>query len=124
MEIKLTERGWAGHFIGGHHCLFRRNTLIESGDRKIVVSTVGGYINREGKIESIALNRFYETMAFEAELENGYIEANVEKQVEFSSQCGIFAKTAEELSDNVDNDANSMHDAIVNELCEKMRASS
>jgi len=39
--IKRYERGWAGHFICSYLCHFRRNTLLEFGNVRIVISTVG-----------------------------------------------------------------------------------
>ena len=72
-EVKVTERGWAGHFILADRCLFRRNTLLEYKDKKWVVSTVGAYRNRENKMDSIGYCRWYETGVFEAYEKNGYI---------------------------------------------------
>ena len=113
---KRTERGWAGHFICGHGCLFRRNTLIESGENRIVVSTVGGYRYNE-KIETIgAGGRYYETMAFKAKKEGPYFEADVSEELSFESEGAICAESPDELPDDVDNRADQMHEAVVAEL--------
>ena len=88
-EVNVIERGWAGHFILADRCLFRRNTLLEYKDKKWVVSTVGAFRNHENKIDNIGHRRWYETMAFEASEKNGYIDANVEKEISFDSKWCI-----------------------------------
>lgn len=124
-EVKVTERGWAGHFICSDRCLFRRNTLLEYNGRKWVVSTVGAYRNRENKMDSIGHCRWYETMAFEASEKNGYIDANVEKEIYFNSEWGIWGDSWEEVckncNDTPDNVANDMHDKVVSELIDKIK---
>jgi len=118
--MKIIERGWPGHFICVDKCFFRRNTLIDKGRKKIVVSTVGGMTKKDGGFETIgAFGRYYETMAFEAKKVDGYWEANVSKEVEFNNQWSICADSVEQLPDGVDNVANSMHDTIVKELSEE-----
>ena len=61
-EIKRTELGCPGHFIGVRDCVFRRHTQI--GER-FRVSTVGDYSPR-GKRERIGAgqNSYFETMVF------------------------------------------------------------
>ena len=115
MKVKNTERGWAGHFCGARECLFRRNTLIENKKTKIVISTVGNYISpRTNMIEKIGCDRYYETMAFEAKLVNGkYWDADVSKEVYICSKWAI-NKT------DMDNEANEMHEKIVNEIQKRM----
>ena len=123
-RVKTTERGWIGHFIGGHNCLFRRNTLIECGDERIVVSTVGAYMPKSlGKIETIGVDRWFETMAFKAEYLGGYWDADVDEPVGFNSKWEMCAKTIDELNEkypNPDTVANDMHDSVVAELVTRM----
>ena len=124
-EVNVIERGWAGHFMLIDRCLFRRNTLLEYKDRKWVVSTAGVYRNREDIIDSIGHRRWYETRAFEAKEEGGYIEADIEKEIFFDSEWGIWGDSWKEVCDNYhytpDNAANSMHDKVVSELIEKIK---
>ena len=124
-EVNVTERGWAGHFICSDRCLFRRNTLLEYKDRKWIVSTAGAFRNRENKMDSIGHRRWYETMAFEAIEDRGYIEADIMKQIYFDSEWGIWGDSWEEVCDNCngtpDNVANDMHDRVVSELIDKIK---
>jgi hypothetical protein len=120
MKVTRTERGWPGHLCVANSCMFRRNTLIECGDRRIVVSTVGNYIYQE-KIKTIGHLRYYETMAFEAVLEGPYWDANVSEEVNFQSPWAIRADSVEELPDDVDNLADEMHEAVVAELMKKIK---
>lgn len=114
--MKIVERGWGGHFICADRCTFRRNTLLDGGDRKIVVSTVGGMTDREFGIETIAHERYYETMAFEAKFDDPYWEADVTQQLDFDSEWSICGGDKSELPDGVDNIANNMHETVVAEL--------
>ena len=117
MKIKITERGWPGHFCACFDCTFRRNTLIEKGKRRIVVSTVGNYRpNGHGHeaAQTIGCSRYYETMAFEAIKQGNYWEANIDRDVPFTSPWAI-----NKVNCNTDILANDMHEAVVKELCGK-----
>ena len=124
-EVKVTERGWAGHFILADRCLFRRNTLLEYKDKKWVVSTVGAYRTLENKIDYIGHRRWYETMAFKAYEKDGYIDANVRNEISFDSEWCIWGDSWEKVLENCngtpDNAANDMHDKVVSELIEKIK---
>ena len=112
--IKRTDRGWAGHFILGYRCRFHLNTLLECGDKKIIVSTVGNLLDRKSKEpEIISCNRYYETMAFKAKQDEEYMEIDVTKQLNFKSQWRI----SEPFKDN---EANEMHEKVVQEFIKKM----
>ena len=122
-NVRRTERGYAGHFCAAQHCLFRRNTLLELGDVRVVVSTVGNmWLPEHGKAkrtepEEIGLDRVYETMAFHAVYEKPYWEADVSRAVEFDSQWAIARVTL-----SSDADADAMHEAVVAELSQRLKA--
>lgn len=115
-EVKRTERGWAGHFCCSSSCKFRRNTLLECGDIKIVVSTIGAmYLN--GKIEEIGLNRHYETMAFHVDPKSGdYKDADFSREIFFESNGAL----KWHKKGYIDNEANEMHEAVVKEISDNL----
>jgi len=117
--MKRTERGWGGHFIASNYCLFRRNTLLEYNDIKIVISTVGNHQTKEDtKPQLIGVERYYETMCFIAEKDDKYNDADVTKQINFDSKWMI---GKDELNDDfVDNIANDMHENVVEEIKDKL----
>jgi len=125
VKVKITERGWAGHFICADRCQFRRNTLISYGNKRIVVSTVGMMkdLHDEGrKFDTIgAGGRYYETMAFKASLQGPYWDVDVSEQINFDSEWSICANSVKSLPFDSDNKANDMHDAVVRELSKKIK---
>lgn len=117
MKVKRIERGWAGHFCCADRCLFRRNTLLEYGDIRIVVSTVGmmvdihhkGYPNKI-KFTEVGLDRNFETMAFHAKhVDDRYWDADVGRQVDFDSPWSISEIDADDV-------ANDQHEIVVDEI--------
>jgi hypothetical protein len=116
MAVKITYRGWPGHFILGHRCNFHLNTLIEYKDVKIVVSTVGMLLNKaEDAFEEIGHNRYYETMAFYAEKKENFYDADVCKPVEFESRW---------CYNSIDDEweANKGHWKVVAEISDKLES--
>ena len=114
-RVKKIERGWPGHFICADRCLFRRNTLITYRDIKIVVSTVGLMVNPNGDgFETVGHDRYFETMAFYADEEDErYSDADTSKVLDFDSNFAISELDA-------DDKANDMHEAVVDEIVEKL----
>ena len=119
--VKITERGWAGHFILAHKCTFHRNTLLEKGDVKIVVSSVGRMLptrrNKDGildetKLEEISAGRYYETMVFFAE-DDKWQDADASRG---EIECVI--PWCKDPWDEMP--ANVLHDEIVEKYIEKM----
>ena len=115
-QVKRTERGWAAHFICANRCRFRRNTLLEHNQTRIVVSSVGLMeAMQSDEFETIGYGRYFETMAFYAQFDGRYWDADVCREVEFDSPWMI---------DEIDADdrANDQHEAVVSELANKLAA--
>lgn len=109
-EVVETWRGWQGHFIC--ECYWHLNTLLDLGGFKIVVSTVGMYKDQNGKHDTIGLNRYWETMAFESDY-GEWDDINVSKQVYFDSEWAWANKEDEKL-------AQAGHYKVVEEIKAKM----
>jgi len=117
-KVERTERGWPGHYILARSCLFCRNTLLECGEKRIVVSTVGSKFGRDGEIEQVGPGRYYETMAFPAEKDGPYWEAVPCDQIKFESPWCI-----DHHREGSDLQADDMHEAVVAELSKKLAGS-
>lgn len=117
MRVTRTERGWPAHFCAVSNCTFRRNTLLVSGSRRVVVSTVGNYRpkNANGEAEEIGVDRHYETMAFRAKYEAPYWEADIGREITIRGKRAL--KGVEFGSDKA---ANDMHEAAVAEIADKL----
>jgi hypothetical protein len=115
-EPTIEERGWHGHFIASNWCRFSRNTLVGYRDRKIVVSTVGNYHpNNCSGIQEIGVNRYYETMVFEAKKSGPYIDADVTKEIPdyYDTLCYVKPK---DIPIEVDLLANEMHERMITKV--------
>jgi len=100
-SIVRTERGWAGHFCDASHCDFHRNTLLECGDTRLVVSTIGNYRPcPKEELKTIGYKRYYETMVFRAKKEGAYWDADVCDEYSIDSNWKICADSSEQLPDN------------------------
>lgn len=119
--VKRIERGWAGHFICAPYCRFRRNTLLTCGKTKVVVTSVGAMFYKEDDhIQTIGVERYYETMVFLAEKNGPYIDTDVTKELRIDSPWSINAKSWKDLPEDVDNKANDIHEAVVVEITRKL----
>lgn len=115
-KVKRTERGWKAHFIGGRNCRFGRNTLLERGNTRYIISTVGAYYpytdddEKNSGCVKINTQGYYETLIFEAMEEGVYWDINVEKQLPVPEECDW---VVENLDFESDKRANDMHERIV-----------
>jgi len=112
--IQRTERGWAGHFCGAHSCRFRRNTLVECEDTRIVVSTVGLFeTSKSYGFMPIGDDRHFETKAFHAVFDGRYWDADFSREISFESPWCISDVDA-------DDRANDQHEAVVWEISARL----
>lgn len=119
MNIVITERGWAGHFCLADQCLFRRNTLIECGEKRVVVSTVGNCHphSMKGKLHYIGWDKaVYETLVFQAQLVGKYWEADIMEELD-----GVRLRESQIESGKDDLMANEMHEKMVQKFAREMR---
>lgn len=112
-SVKVTYRGWPGHYIVAKDCIFRLNTLVEVGEIRYVVSTVGNLQPRVpigSKIEKVGCDYYYETMVFRAALvEGGYWDQDSGNPV-LTKHC------VEKITIDSDQKAQEMHEAAVGEI--------
>ena len=115
MEVKRTERGWAGHFCLSYKCEYHRNTLLEYNGVKVVISTVGrlrkDWINNT--YEEVGHRRYFETMAFIAKENDKYNDADVTRQVSFDAKWCL-------PSPYMELEADTMHEDVVMELSKRL----
>lgn len=107
MEIKQTERGWPGHFCCSERCVFHRNTLLQYGETRIVVSTVGDFLINPSDRDYTTLGggRYYETMIFHAENTGTPWDADVTREITISLPTSVFEQFAVNAPDIMHNNA-------------------
>lgn len=109
IPVTRTERGWAAHLCVSRDCLFRRNTLLECGDARVIVSTVGNYHpNRTNRLETIGSDRHYETYTFLAALEGPYWEISSGNEIDSEGLVGG--------EPDSDRKADAMHERMVEKV--------
>ena len=122
-EVKVTERGWAGHFEDADRCAYHRNTLVEYDDRKIVVSTVGRYQVR-GRIVEIDYERWFDTKVCVAVQTAKYLEPDMKKEIHLDCDTAMYADNFSDLlkehPEGIDNAADRMHEEAVKEVVKKI----
>lgn len=115
MEVKRTERGWAGHFCCSYRCEYHRNTLLEYNGMKVVVSTVGRLRKGRTRIKymEVGHGRYFETRAFIANENDKYNDADVEREISFDAKWSL-------PSPDMELEADAMHEDVVTELSKRL----
>jgi len=121
LKTKRTERGWPGHFCCARRCNFRRNTLLEYGGVRLIVSTVGAFIV-DDKFETVGHKRYYETVVFVAEdsTVDGAIYTDTVCTAEIS--CQGIQQGIDHCGRSADGEANDMHENVVDYIIARMEA--
>lgn len=116
--MRITERGWPGHYICSDRCVFHRNTLLSHKGKNIIISTVGRSKSKSGGLpDTIGYNRYYETRVFEGKKYKGYIDLAVEKEIAIPNiQCAI-----KEINWESDLLANNMHEEAIKKVKQLLR---
>lgn len=117
-KVKITYRGWPGHYCMGSKCVFHLNTLVEVGDVRVVVSTVGnlrsGLPHMYGA-EEVGCGRYYETMAFRAALIDGYWDQESGQSISLSGKTAVTRMTKQ-----CDQEAQDMHEVAVRAITNRI----
>ena len=117
MRVRRTERGWKGHFVGAHKCHFSRNTLLEFGTSKLVISTVGAYLPSEDYVTLDSNGNYFETKVFWSDYDPPYFDASVGQEIHPDSPTGV-----KKLDGEIE--ADKMHEKVVREISKKLRKGS
>lgn len=118
IKATVTYRGWPGHYILSHRCVFHLNTLIELAGIRVIVSTVGNLRTKDNKQDEVGSGCYYETMAFPALLEDGYWDADTDtdKLVSISGRSRV-----NHMTRTSDTEAQEMHEAAVADITSRIR---
>lgn len=122
-DIKRTERGWCGYIQGYQYCLFRRNTLIEYNNKKIVIATLGNFIDPfRWKVMPLKDDIWYESIAGYAIDSNGYWDINPQDIIPIRCKHTI-SGTLDHIVEKIgtpDIYANKIHEDVVNEMIDRI----
>lgn len=122
-EIIRTERGWCGYIKGYQYCLFRRNTLLEYLNKKIVIATLGNFIDPyRWKVMPISNDVWYETIAGYAINKEGYWDIDGDRRIGIKTPHAIYGSMDYLLEKFKTPDiyANNMHEDVVKEMMDRI----
>ena len=122
MTVIRTERGSAAHSARAGQCRYHRNTLLQCGNSRYVVSTIGDCRLPNDCIVAVGIQprRYYESKAFRARREGICWNADPNRAVEIEGRWAIVARTAVDLPCDDDSHADAMHEAAVEEIAAKL----